>query len=72
MLTKFPLLDTNLHAIKKEKFRDYTGDFEMVGELSTDDQFRQTHIIFRNNTDYEHYINIIGQKYESEDAIFDG
>ena len=72
MLAKFPLIDKKLHEIKNEKLRDYTGDFEMVGELSIGDLFRQTHIIFRNNTDYEHYIKIIGQEYESEDAIFDG
>ena len=42
----------------------------MVGELSIADHICQTHIRFRNITDYESYINAIDQDYESEDAIF--
>ena len=42
----------------------------MVGSLKIGDQVRQTHIIFRNISDYEACINAIDQPYESEDSIF--
>ena len=44
----------------------------MVGNLKVGDQIRQTHIRFRNISDYEAYINAIDQDYDSEDAIFNG
>ena len=44
----------------------------MVGNLKVGDQIRQTHIRFRNITDYEAYINSIDQDYDWEDAIFNG
>ena len=44
----------------------------MVGNLKVGDQIRQTHIRFRNISDYEAYINAIDQDYESEDSIFKG
>ena len=66
------MLIKNLHEIKNEKILDYTGEFEMVGNLSVGDQIRETHIRFRNFNDYENYINAIDQNYDSEDAIFNG
>ena len=51
---------------------DYTGEFEMVGELSIADHIRHTQIIFRNINDYESYINAIDQDYESQDANVNG
>ena len=44
----------------------------MIGNLKVGDQIRQTHIRFRNISDYEAYINSIDQDYDSEDAIFNG
>ena len=38
--------------------------------MKVGDQNRQTHIRFRNFTDYETCISSIDQDYESEDAIF--
>ena len=64
------VINKNLHEIKNEILPDYTGEFEMVGELSIDDHIRPTHIRFRNINDYESYINAIDPYYESEDATF--
>ena len=44
----------------------------MVGNLKIGDQIRQTHITFRNISDYEAYINYIDEGYDAEDAIFNG
>ena len=43
----------------------------MVGKLSVGDQIRETHIRFRNNTEYEVYINANDEGYD-EDANFNG
>ena len=51
---------------------DYIGEFEMVGNLKVGEQIRQTHIRFRNISDYEAYINSIDLDYDSEDSIFNG
>ena len=66
------VVDKNSHEIKQEILVDYTGEFEMIGRLKIADHIRETHIRFRNITDYEAYINSIDQDYESEDAIFIG
>ena len=52
--------------------RNYTGEFEMVGDLKVGGQIRQTHIIFRNIEDYESFINAIDEGYDAEDAFFNG
>ena len=52
--------------------QDYVGEFEKLGKLSIGDQIRETHISFRNITDYEHYIDAIDEIYDAEDAIFNG
>ena len=44
----------------------------MVGILKVGDQLRQTHIRFRNISDYDTYNDAIDQDYESEDSIFNG
>ena len=44
----------------------------MVGRLKIVDQIRETHIGFRNITDFEVYINAFGQDYEAENAIVIG
>ena len=44
----------------------------MVEKLSIGDQIRETHIRFRNTTEYESYSNAIDHDYESEEAIFNG
>ena len=51
---------------------DYVDDFKVVGKLKVGDQIRQTHIRFRNVSNYESYINGIDQDYDSEDALFNG
>ena len=52
--------------------RDYGGEFQMADNVKIGDQIRQSHIIFKNITVYEAYVNAIDQDYESEDAIFNG
>ena len=71
-LNKTQVDDKNLHEIENAILLDYTGDFEMVSTLKVGDQTRQTHIRFRNVTEYETNINVFDQVYESEDAIFKG
>ena len=44
----------------------------MVGNSKVGDQISQTHIRFRNISDFEAYINSIDQDYDSEDSIFNG
>ena len=44
----------------------------MVGRLKVGDHIRDTRVKFRNNSDYEAYINRIDQNYESDDAVFNG
>ena len=69
-LSKSQFVDKNLHEIRNEMLEDYTGNFEMVGRPKVGDQIRQTHIRFRNFTDYEAYNNSIEEGYDAEDAIF--
>ena len=71
-LNKIQVIDKNLHEIKQEKILDYTGEFEMVGNLKVGDQIRQTHIRFRNMDDFESYINSIDEGYDADDCIFNG
>ena len=71
-LNKIQVIDKNLHEIKYEILQDYDSTFEMVGNLKVGDQIRQTHIRFRNISDYEAYINSIDQDYDSDDSIFNG
>ena len=51
---------------------DYVCEFEQVGSLKVGDQIRQTHIKFRNTTDFETYINSIDDGYDAKDSIFNG
>ena len=71
-LNKIQVFDKNLHEVKNEILQDYTGAFEMVGNLKVGDQNRQTNIRFRNMDDFESYINSIDEGYDAEDAIFNG
>ena len=71
-LNKIHVVNKNLHAIKQEILVDYTGEFEMFGNLKVGDQSRQTHIRFRNISDYEAYINAIDEGYDAEDSILNG
>ena len=54
-LNKIQVTDKNLHEIKNEILLNYTGAFEMVGNLKVGDQIRQTHVRFRNLDDFEAY-----------------
>ena len=71
-LKKIHVVNDNLHEIKQEILGSYNGDFEMIGKLLIGDQIRQTHIRFRNTTDYEAYNNSIDDGYDAEDSIFNG
>ena len=71
-LNKIQVIDKNLHEIKQEILLDYTGEFELVGNLKVGYQIRQTDIRFRNMDDFEAYINSIDQDYDSDDSIFNG
>ena len=71
-LNKVHVVNKNLHEIKHEILLDYESEFEMIGNLKIGDQIRQTHIRFRNISDYEAYINSIDEGYDAEDAIFNG
>ena len=59
-LNKIQVVNKNLHEIKQELLLDYTGEFEVVGNLKVGDQIRRTHIRL-NISDYEAYINAIDQ-----------
>ena len=69
---KIHVVNKKLHEFENEILLDYTGEFEMIGELSISDHICQTHISFRNITDSESYFNAIDQDYKSEDANFKG
>ena len=61
-LNKIQVVDKNLHENKNDMIKKYTVDFETVGGLFFGDFTRNTHIRFRNNIDYEAYINSIDRK----------
>ena len=71
-LNNIQVIDKNLHEIKNEILQDYDGTFEMVGTLLVGDRLRQTHVRFRNISDFEAYINSIDERYDSDDSIFNG
>ena len=71
-MNKIQVVNKNLYEIKQKISMDYTGEIEMVGNLKVGDQIRQTLIRFRNIADYEAYINAIDERYDAEDAIFNG
>ena len=71
-LNKIQVNNKNLHEIKQEILQDYTGEFEMIGNLKVGDQIRQTHVRFRNMDDFESYINSIDERYDADDCIFNG
>ena len=62
----------NLHEIKDEILQDYTGDFELNGEMIIGPTKHKTNIRFKNMDDFERYINAIDVDYDSEDVTFTG
>ena len=62
----------NLHEIKNEILKDYTGDFELIGKMIIGPVEHKTNIRFKNMDDFERYINAIDIDYDSEDVIFTG
>ena len=61
----------NLHEIKNEIFKDYTGDFELIGSMLVCEVEQKTNIRFKNVDDFESYINAIDNSgYDSDDVIF--
>ena len=71
-INKIQVIDKKLHDIKQEFEQYYTGAFEMVGNLKVGDQIRQTNFTFRNMDDFEAHNNAIDERYDAEDAIFNG
>ena len=71
-MNKIQVINKNLQESENEILLDYTGEFEMVGNLKVGDQIRQTHIRFRNIDDYEAYINSFDESYDAQDALFNG
>ena len=71
-MNRIQVVNKKLHEIRQEILMDYTGEFEMVGNMKVGDQIRQTLIRFGNIADYEAYINAIDEGYDAEDAIFKG
>ena len=69
---KIQVVNKILHEFKQEILVDYTGEFEMVGNLSLGDPIIKTHKRFGNMDDFERYINAIDEGNEAEDAIFNG
>ena len=45
---------------------------KMFGKLSFGDQIGETHIRFRNVSDYELFINAIDERYNATYAMFNG
>ena len=63
----------NLHEIKNEILEDYTGDFELIGDMLVGEIVQKTNIRFKNVDDFESYINAIDNGgYDAEDVIFTG
>ena len=62
----------NLHEIKNETLKDYTGDFELNRKKIIGPVEYKTNIRFKNMDDFERYINAIDIDYDSEDVIFTG
>ena len=62
----------NLHEIEIEILQDYTGDFELNGEMIIGPIIHKTNIRFKNMDDFESYINAIDVDYDSEDVTFTG
>ena len=63
-LNKIQVANKNLQEIEQEILVEYTGEFEIFGNLKVGDQVRQTHIGFRNIDGYGSYFNAIDQDYE--------
>ena len=51
---------------------DYIDEFEMTGTLIIGEHIRNTHIRFRNVSDFESYINSTDEGYDYKDTIFNG
>ena len=64
--------NSNLHEIKNEFSKDYTGDFELIGKMIIGPVEHKTNIRFKNMDDFESYMNAIDIDYVSDDVIFTG
>ena len=63
----------NLHEIKIEISKDYTGDFELIGSMLIGEVEQKTNITFKLVDDFETYNNAIDNGgYDSEDVFFTG
>ena len=62
----------NLHEIKNEILKDYTGDFELNGKMNIGPIEHKTNIRFKSMDDFETYMNAIDIDYDSEDVTFTG
>ena len=62
----------NLHEIKNEILKDYTGDFELKGLMNIGHNELETNSRFKDIDHFERYIITIDVDYDSEDIIFTG
>ena len=62
----------NLHQIKNEILLVYTGDFELNGSMLIGPVGHKTNIRFKNNDDFETFINAIDVDYNSEMSLLLG
>ena len=64
--------DKKLHEIRNDFLLDYDDIFKMIGTIFIGDRFRQTHIKFIINNDYETYIISIDESCGTDDIVFKG
>ena len=62
----------NLHEIKNENLRDYTGNFELNGLMNIGPIEHTTNIRFKIMDHFESYIKAIDVDCDSEDVTFTG
>ena len=62
----------NLHEIKNEILKDYTGDFELIGKMIIGPVEHKTNIRFKKMNNFQRHINAIDIDYDSDDVIFTG
>ena len=64
--------NSNLHENKNGISQDYTSDFELNGLMIIGPIAHKTNIRFKNEDDFESYINAIDIDYDSKDVTFTG
>ena len=60
----------NVYEIR-DKLNDGNRGFELVGEMTINGIKKKTNLRFKNNNDFESYIEKIDEKYDGEDIVFE-